>query len=54
MVKNPPQNVGDVGSIPSWGTENSHALEQLSPRVAITELVHSGAQALQLESPDEQ
>ena len=26
MVKNPPSNAGDSGSIPSWGTKILHAL----------------------------
>ena len=25
MVKNPPHNAGDAGSIPDWGTKISHA-----------------------------
>ena len=32
VVKNPPSNAGDVGSIPSQGTKISHAVGQLSPR----------------------
>ena len=32
MVKNPPCNAGDMGSIPSQGTEIPHTTEQLSPR----------------------
>ena len=31
MVKNPPSNVGDVGSIPGWGAKIPHAMGQLSP-----------------------
>ena len=34
MVKNPPSDAGDVGSIPSWGTKIPHATGQLSPRAA--------------------
>ena len=32
MVRNPPSNIGDAGSIPgpSWGVKIPHALEQLS------------------------
>ena len=28
MVKNPPANAGDTGSIPGWGTKIPHAAEQ--------------------------
>ena len=31
MVKNPPSNAGDSGSIPGWGTRVPHAAGQLSP-----------------------
>ena len=31
MVKNPPCNVGEVGSIPGWGTKIPQAVGQLSP-----------------------
>ena len=31
VVKNPPCNVEDMGSIPDWGTKIPHAEEQLSP-----------------------
>ena len=31
MVKNPPHNAGDAGSIPDWGTKIPHASEQLQP-----------------------
>ena len=34
MVKNPPSNAGDVGSIPGRGTKIPHATGQLSPRAA--------------------
>ena len=37
MVKNPPANAGDVGSIPGWGTKIPHAVEQLSLRATTTE-----------------
>ena len=30
VVKNPPCNVEDMGSIPDWGTKIPHASEQLS------------------------
>ena len=29
MVKRPPANAGDTGSVPGW--EDSHAMEQLQP-----------------------
>ena len=32
VVKNPPCNAGDMGSIPAQGTEIPHTTEQLSPR----------------------
>ena len=38
VVKNPPSNAGDMGSIPGWGTKIPHAVGQLSPRAATTEL----------------
>ena len=31
VVKNPPGNAGDTGSIPSWGTRTPHAPPQLQP-----------------------
>ena len=40
MVKNPPSNAGDAGSIPGQGTEIPHAMGQLSPRATTTEPVH--------------
>ena len=45
VVKNPPCNAGDVGSIPGLGTEIPQALGQLSSHTATTEA------AIQLESP---
>ena len=30
VVKNPPSNAGNVGSIPGWGTKIPHAAGQLS------------------------
>ena len=39
VVKNPPSNAGDVGSIPGWGAKIPHATGQLSPRATTTELV---------------
>ena len=37
VVKNPPANAGDTGSIPGLGTKIPHAVEQLSPHIATTE-----------------
>ena len=37
VVKNPPSNAGDEGSIPGWGTRVPHAVGQPSPRAATTE-----------------
>ena len=49
MVKNPPSNAGDAGSIPGRGTKIPHAAGQLSPRAATTELTRPGACAPRLE-----
>ena len=38
MVKNPPYNAGDVGSIPGQVSKIPHAAGQLSPRPTTTEL----------------
>ena len=37
MVKNPPSNARDAGSIPGWGTKIPHAVGQLSPCATTTE-----------------
>ena len=37
MVKNPPSNAGDAGSIPGRGTKISRATGQLSPRTTTRE-----------------
>ena len=37
VVKNPPSNAGDTGSIPGWWTKISYALRQLSPHTTTTE-----------------
>ena len=39
VAKNPPCNAAVTGSIPGQGTKISHAMEQLSLRVATTETV---------------
>ena len=38
VVKNPPYNAGDMGSIPGQGTKIPHATGQLSPCATTTEL----------------
>ena len=37
LIKNPPSNAGDVGSIPGQGTKIPHAVGQQSPHTATTE-----------------
>ena len=37
VVKNPPCNAGDVGSIPGLGTKTLHSVERLSLFTATTE-----------------
>ena len=57
VVKNPPSNAGDVGSIPGWGTKLPPAAGQLSPRATTkealcataTEPACSGGRPLQQE-----
>ena len=49
VVKNPPSNAGDVGSIPGQGTKIPHASGQLSPRATTREPVRPGARMPQLE-----
>ena len=51
MVRNPPSNAGDVGSILGRGTRILHVAGQLSPHAATTEPTCSRARAPQLESP---
>ena len=51
VVKNPPSNARDAGSIPGWGTKIPHAVGQLSPHAATTETKHFRARAPQLEKP---
>ena len=38
VVKNPPSNARDAGSIPGWETKIPHAVGQVRPRAATTEL----------------
>ena len=40
VVKNPPCNAGDLGSIRGWGTKIPHATEQLSLHVATRGSTH--------------
>ena len=49
VVKNPPSNAGDAGSIPGRGTRIPHAVGQLSLHATTTEPTCSGAGAPQLE-----
>ena len=37
VVKNPPSNAKDLGSIPGWGTKIPHAVGQLSLHIITTE-----------------
>ena len=37
VVKNPPSNTGDAGSISGWGTKIPHAMGQLSVYAATAE-----------------
>ena len=46
MVKNPPSNAGDLGSIPGQGTETLRAMGQLSQQVATVEPRCSGAPSI--------
>ena len=51
MVKKPPCNTGDLGSIPGQETKIPHASEQLSLQATTAEPVCFGAGAPQPESP---
>ena len=46
MVKNPPYNAGDSGSIPDQGPKIPHAVGQLSPRATTTEPASLSERAL--------
>ena len=50
MVKNPPSNAGDAGSIPGGGTKIPHAAGQLSPRASTREPRYSAAHVIQLKT----
>ena len=45
VVKNPPSNAGDAGSIPGRGTKIPHDTGQLSPRTTTTELARLNERA---------
>ena len=49
MVKNPPFNAGNLGSIPALGSKVPHASVQLSPGAVTTEPAGSGIFEPQLE-----
>ena len=53
VVKNPPSNAGDTGSIPGQGTKIPHAVGQLSPCATTTELMRLNERAcvLQITEP---
>ena len=51
MTKNLPRNAGNTGSTSGHGIVIPYAPEQLSLCMATTELICSGAPALQLENP---
>ena len=53
VVKNPPYNAGDAGSIPGWVTKIPHAAGQLSLRATTTELtcLNERAHVLQTTEP---
>ena len=53
MVKIPPFNTGDAGSIPGQGTKIPHATGQLSPSATTTELtwLNKRARVLQTTEP---
>ena len=50
MVKTPPCNAGDMGSIPGQGTKIPHVMEQLSPSNTTTKAMHCTARATARES----
>ena len=49
VVRNPPSNAGDMGSVPGWGAGIPHAKGQLSPHPTTSEPAISGAHGPQLE-----
>ena len=52
VVKNPPANAGDMGSIPGQGNKIPHVVGQLSLHVTTTEPACSRACVPQLEKPE--
>ena len=50
VVKNPPSNAGDVGSVPSRETKIPHAAGQISQCAATTELVRLNKRAHVLQT----
>ena len=51
VVKNPPSNARDAGSIPGRGTKFPHVAGQLSPRATTTELASLEPSCGKLQSP---
>ena len=51
VVKNPPFNAGDTGSIPGWGIKISHATGQLNPCATTREAMCYNYRACTLWSP---
>ena len=51
MVKNPPSNAGDAGSVFGWGTKIPLAVGKQSLRAATTEPTRSRAHAATREKP---
>ena len=53
VVKNPPSNAGDTGSIPGLGTKTPHAMGQLSPSAttSASELKSLGAVGTEVLAP---
>ena len=52
MVKSPPSNAGDAGSIPGQGTRIPHAAGQISPSATTTELACLNKRARMLQTTE--
>ena len=52
MVKKPPSNAGDVGSLPGQGTKIPYAAGQLSPCATTTELARFNERALVVQTTE--
>ena len=52
VVKNPPSNAGDVGSIPGQGIKIPHAVGQLSLRATTAELARLSEKARMLQTTE--